>query len=512
MAQRKGINRDKSEEQDAESSPKKKARQPLYDQLKAPDEGIVGFQAEPSLEKHASLLANAHSDEQRANLVMQLQRSYGNAYVQRLLNSRAMQARLTVSQPDDESEREADRVANIVMQTSAYPIQCQEEEEEEELQMKAASQVQRQEEEEEEEEMLQPKPAGSQPVMVSKNLETQINAARGGGQPLDDSVRASLEPQFGHDFGEVKVHTDAEANRLSQQLGAEAFTTGRDIFFREGAYQPGSSSGKGLIAHELTHVVQQQAAPALQRQEEEEELQMRRAQTLEPWGDQYVIQKAIDRGLVEEYKELHQIEGDVKVVEVPNDRAITLATTFGTYPADNIYGLEGGDINKSVFSTNWTPEQQADIRRDDPGFLNEKAYDIMDMLGGGGYNHIHDMVILREGFQPRDLKHEMGHMKQAEKGFTGGNTQIIILEYHNILKHENVALEEGEEIRTFYNESNTRPVSNKTWEELKEAVGEDGPTANALRQIEAMLNMPRYRGKKAEIKQNLISEYFNAIR
>jgi hypothetical protein len=415
------------------------------------------------------------------------------------------------------------------MQTSAYPIQCQEEEEEEELQMKAASQVQRQEEEEEEElqmkaasqvqrqeeeeeEMLQPKPAGSQPVMVSKNLETQINAARGGGQPLDDSVRASLEPQFGHDFGEVKVHTDAKANRLSQQLGAEAFTTGRDIFFREGAYQPGSDSGRGLIAHELTHVVQQQAAPALQRQEEEEELQMRRAQTLEPWGDQYVIQKAIDRGLVEEYKELHQIEGDVKVVEVPNDRAITLATTFGTYPADNIYGLEGGDINKSVFSTNWTPEQQADIRRDDPGFLNEKAYDIMDMLGGGGYNHIHDMVILREGFQPRDLKHEMGHMKQAEKGFTGGNTQIIILEYHNILKHENVALEEGEEIRTFYNESNTRPVSNKTWEELKEAVGEDGPTTNALRQIEAMLNMPRYRGKKAEIKQNLISEYFNAIR
>ena len=173
---------------------------------------------------------------------------------------------------------------------AASQVQRQEEEEEEELQMKAASQVQRQEEEEEEEEMLQPKPAGSQPVMVSKNLETQINAARGGGQPLDDSVRASLEPQFGHDFGEVKVHTDAEANRLSQQLGAEAFTTGRDIFFREGAYQPGSSSGKGLIAHELTHVVQQQAAPALQRQEEEEELQMRRAQTLEPWGDQYVIQ------------------------------------------------------------------------------------------------------------------------------------------------------------------------------------------------------------------------------
>lgn len=284
MVEHQRINRDKTEELEA-SSHKKKAQQQVYDQLKAPDEGIVDFQAESSLEQHSALLANTHSDKQRASLLIQLQQSYGNTYVQRLLNSRAMQARLTVSQPDDESEREADRVANIVMQTSAYPIQCQEEEEElmmkpvseiqrqpmeeeeEELMMKP-SQVQRQEEEEEEEEeMLQPKPAGSQPVMVSKNLETQINAARGGGQPLADSVRTSLEPQFGHDFGEVKVHTDAEANRLSQQLGAEAFTTGRDIFFREGAYQPGSSSGKGLIAHELTHVVQQQSAPALQREE-----------------------------------------------------------------------------------------------------------------------------------------------------------------------------------------------------------------------------------------------------
>jgi len=371
------------------------------------------------------------------------------------------------------------------------------------------SQIQRQPIEEEEEELMM-KAIGSQSSVAADELETRINAARGSGQPLADSIRTSLEPHFGSNFSEVRIHTDAEADELSQQLGAEAFTTGHDVFFREGAYQPESESGKGLIAHELTHVVQQQAVPVLQRQEEEEELEMKPAQTLEQSGEKYIIQTAIDRGLVEEYKELHQIEGDVKVVEVPNDTAITLATTFGTYPADNIYGLEGGDLNKSVFSTNWTPEQQADIRRDDPDFLREKAYSIMDMLGGGGYNHIHNMVILRGGFGPRDLKHEMGHMKQAEKGFTGGNTQLVILEYHNILKHENVQLGEGEEIRTSYNESKIRPVSNKTWGELKEAVADEGPTANALRQIEAMLNMPRYREEKAEIKQNLISEYFNA--
>jgi len=137
------------------------------------------------------------------------------------------------------------------------------EEEEEELMMKT-SQIQRQEEEEEEE--IQAKPAGSQPSTVSENLETRINDARGSGQPLPDLVRASLEPQFKHDFSQVRIHTDAEADELSRQLGAEAFTTGHDVFFREGAYQPESESGKGLIAHELTHVVQQQAVPVLQQQ------------------------------------------------------------------------------------------------------------------------------------------------------------------------------------------------------------------------------------------------------
>ena len=281
MVEHQRINREKTEELEV-SSHKKRAQQQLYDQLKAPDEGSVDFQAEPSLEKHTALLANARSDKQRANIVTQLQQSYGNAYVQRLLNSGTVRTRLTVSQPDDEYEREADRVANTVMQTSAYPIQCQEGEEEEELQMKAASQVQRQEEEEEEEEEIQPKASSqiqrqaeekeelqtkaveAQLAAASEDLETRINAARGGGQPLDDSIRASLEPQFGHDFSDVKVHADAEANRLSLQLGAEAFTTGHDIFFKEGAYQPDSSSGKGLIAHELTHVVQQEGGTTTQ--------------------------------------------------------------------------------------------------------------------------------------------------------------------------------------------------------------------------------------------------------
>jgi hypothetical protein len=85
----------------------------------------------------------------------------------------------------------------------------------------------------------------------------RINRERSGGQPLDEGVQARMSTSQGYDFSQVRVHTSPEADALSHQLGAKAFTTGQDIFFREGAYSPHSSGGQELIGHELTHVVQQ---------------------------------------------------------------------------------------------------------------------------------------------------------------------------------------------------------------------------------------------------------------
>lgn len=88
-----------------------------------------------------------------------------------------------------------------------------------------------------------------------------INRKRGGGQTLDEDIATKAGSALGHDaaslIDDVRVHTDAEADRLSQELGARAFTTGNDIFFRDGAYSPASEHGQKLIAHELAHVVQQ---------------------------------------------------------------------------------------------------------------------------------------------------------------------------------------------------------------------------------------------------------------
>jgi hypothetical protein len=99
--------------------------------------------------------------------------------------------------------------------------------------------------------------SGDGPSEVDDDTANQINSARGGGQDLDSHVQAQMGSATGHDFSDVKVHTDPQAHTLNQSLGAKAFTTGRDIFFRSGAYDPGSSGGQELLAHELTHVVQQ---------------------------------------------------------------------------------------------------------------------------------------------------------------------------------------------------------------------------------------------------------------
>ena len=92
---------------------------------------------------------------------------------------------------------------------------------------------------------------------VEPGVEQEIHRARSSGQALDQGVRSQMESSFEADFSGVRVHTDAHADTLNRSLNARAFTTGQDVFFRQGAYNPGSSSGRELLAHELTHVVQQ---------------------------------------------------------------------------------------------------------------------------------------------------------------------------------------------------------------------------------------------------------------
>lgn len=131
---------------------------------------------------------------------------------------------------------------------------------EEELKMKPVDSIQREAPEEElnMKPMLQRQGDGTQPA--SDGLESAIQSQRGGGQPLGKGVKGAMESAFGADFSGVRVHTDTQSDQLNQSIQARAFTTGSDVFFRQGAYNPDSRGGQELLAHELTHVVQQGAA------------------------------------------------------------------------------------------------------------------------------------------------------------------------------------------------------------------------------------------------------------
>ena len=89
------------------------------------------------------------------------------------------------------------------------------------------------------------------------NIEDTIKSKKGSGEELADNVREPMETAFDANFSGVKVHTDGESDQLNKSLNSRAFATGQDIFFSQGAYNPGSRDGQELLAHELTHIVQQ---------------------------------------------------------------------------------------------------------------------------------------------------------------------------------------------------------------------------------------------------------------
>ena len=207
--------------------------------------------------------------------ILFLQRTAGNQAVQRLIKSGALQAKLRIGQPGDIYEQEADRVAEQVMRMpepqaissgtpyihsiqracirsedevlSRQPIE-EEKEKEDELRRQPI---------EEEEEELQAKATSDGISEVNPDIESHIQNMRGGGQPLPESARAYFEPRFGQDFSQVRVHSDAEAAEAAQEVNARAYTVGQDVIFGAGQYSE-TSAGQKLLAHELTHVVQQE--------------------------------------------------------------------------------------------------------------------------------------------------------------------------------------------------------------------------------------------------------------
>ena len=167
-----------------------------------------------------------------------------------------IQPKLKIGALNDKYEREADRVADQVMRmpTPAQPSstnssQVLNNSNTPNIQRKCAGCAK-------EDELIQKKTSGATPE-VTPTINSNIQSLQGGGQPLSKSERNFFEPRFGTDFSNVKIHTDSHANNTAKSINARAFTHGNNVFFGAGEYSTGSEGGKKLLAHELTHVVQQ---------------------------------------------------------------------------------------------------------------------------------------------------------------------------------------------------------------------------------------------------------------
>ncbi len=159
-----------------------------------------------------------------------------------------VQRKLSIGSPDDPLEHEADAIADRVMrmpESSFIQRKCAECEEEEKLQRKPLASS------------VTPFIQAKESVTASDSVSQKINSTRGGGSSMDSGTKSFMESRFGTDFSDVKIHTGSYSSQMSKELNAQAFTTGSDIYFNSGKYDTSSNAGKHLLAHELTHTLQQ---------------------------------------------------------------------------------------------------------------------------------------------------------------------------------------------------------------------------------------------------------------
>lgn len=174
-----------------------------------------------------------------------------------LAQANSIQPKLHINSPGDKYEQEADAMADKVMRMPASSN---------DFKPKTGiigSSIQRKcaacEEEEKQRKIMRKETGGLGGSAVSNAFSSTLNATKGGGTSLPQSTRGFMENAFSTDFSNVRIHNDSQANQLSRDINAKAFTHGNDIYFGAGQYAPNTYSGKSLLAHELTHTIQQGA-------------------------------------------------------------------------------------------------------------------------------------------------------------------------------------------------------------------------------------------------------------
>jgi len=250
-------------------------------------------------------------------------------------NNGLVQTKLTVNEPGDVYEQEADAVADTVMRMDAVQDNdLGEVNQTEPIQRATSSSV-------------------STPE-VTPDVESSISSMQGGGEPLAKQDQSFFESRMGADFSNVRIHTDSNAAQTSDSLQAKAFTVENNIAFNKGQYQPGTDEGRHLIAHELTHVVQQGGAKTIAREPDDidsEEVSL--AETPEDLQD-----VASQRGVMDAELAEASSEDGVDVVHNEGEPALLLPTEEPEAPMDQATSQDqtenslGGDFQNEATNFN----------------------------------------------------------------------------------------------------------------------------------------------------------------
>ena len=264
-------------------------------QMMPSEEEEVQMMPLSSISSMSSLSEQGEKVQLDAEEEVQLKTDVNSLYTKEnnAFESPAVQSKLTVSKADDKYEKEADGMADSIVTRSATPeiqskcensqgqvarqnkrladsitpfVQRKENDEEENVQCKdeeesiapfQAKQIQRKGQEEEEEIPVQAKYALGNSPPSTNTVESTLNGNKGLGYGLPTTVRTEMESGYGVNLSNVRIHTDETAVRMSEVLGAQAFTHGWDVFFNRNKYRPYTRDGKFLLAHELAHTLQQ---------------------------------------------------------------------------------------------------------------------------------------------------------------------------------------------------------------------------------------------------------------
>ncbi len=258
--------------------------------------------------------------------VLFLQSTIGNRQVQRLIKHGTVEAKLEVGQPGDEYEQEADRTADAIMEMPEPHGQRRTENQ-----------------------------SGAPHGRIEPGLATHISAMRGNGQPLPGPVRAFFEPRLGYDFSQVRVHTGGSAAKISREINAQAFTLGNDIVFGTGQYAPGTTAGQRLLAHELTHVIQQRHAPPLKNSAGKPSAKISR------YAPAHTVQRHLSiNNAVTEFK-----------TKLGNPQLVKRGQFYWSYELKSAVKNE----YQSILNTSWNTDPNKATLQSDLDALAEKCYD-----------------------------------------------------------------------------------------------------------------------------------------